>query len=105
MWWVNYRWLVEILTEANLHRMKSSDRRMHQVSWYRNSYGAMSFIIKYRTAVYLSSVVKLPKDKKVYVIGEKGIEEELEEEGFQHLGGTVSLASPQFILSVFDTIS
>jgi len=42
----------------------------------------------YASAVYLSSVAKLSKDRKVYVIGEGGMEEELEEEGFQHLGGT-----------------
>jgi len=41
--------------------------------------------------VYLSSVIKLPKDKKVYVIGMKGLEEELREEGFVCLGGTVGL--------------
>jgi 4-nitrophenyl phosphatase len=43
------------------------------------------------SAVYLSSVVKLPKDKKVYVIGESGVEHELREEGIQHVGGTVRL--------------
>ncbi|KAF8508159.1 HAD-like domain-containing protein [Gautieria morchelliformis] len=42
----------------------------------------------YASAVYLSSVVKLPKDKKVYVIGESGLEHELREEGIQHVGGT-----------------
>jgi ribonucleotide monophosphatase NagD (HAD superfamily) len=43
----------------------------------------------YATAVYLSTVLKLPKDKKVYVIGQDGLEAELDEEGVQHIGGTV----------------
>ncbi|KAF7329669.1 4-nitrophenylphosphatase [Mycena kentingensis (nom. inval.)] len=42
----------------------------------------------YAAAVYISSVVKLPKDKKVYVIGMKGMEEELHEEGVSFIGGT-----------------
>lgn len=33
-------------------------------------------------------MVKLPSDKKVYVIGESGIEEELRNEGVQYFGGT-----------------
>jgi len=33
--------------------------------------------------------MKLPKDKKVYVIGMAGIEEELREEGVSFIGGTV----------------
>ncbi|KAJ7291441.1 HAD-like domain-containing protein [Mycena rebaudengoi] len=41
----------------------------------------------YAAAVYISSVMKLPKDKKVYVIGMKGMEEELHEEGVTFLGG------------------
>ncbi|EGO01264.1 hypothetical protein SERLA73DRAFT_179405 [Serpula lacrymans var. lacrymans S7.3] len=42
----------------------------------------------YASAVYISSVMKLPKDKKVYVIGMSGIEEELREEGVSFIGGT-----------------
>ncbi|KAJ7201101.1 HAD-like domain-containing protein [Mycena pura] len=42
----------------------------------------------YAAAVYISSVIKLPKDKKVYVIGMKGLEEELRDEGVSFLGGT-----------------
>ncbi|KAG1847874.1 HAD-like domain-containing protein [Suillus subalutaceus] len=42
----------------------------------------------YASAVYISSVMKLPKDKKVYVIGMAGIEEELREEGVSFIGGT-----------------
>ncbi|KAL0945922.1 hypothetical protein HGRIS_012203 [Hohenbuehelia grisea] len=42
----------------------------------------------YASAVYLSSVVKLPKDQKVYVIGMAGMEEELREEGIAYVGGT-----------------
>jgi len=33
--------------------------------------------------------MKLPKDKKVYVVGMSGIEEELREEGIAYIGGTV----------------
>lgn len=33
--------------------------------------------------------MKLPKDKKVYVIGMSGLEEELREEGISFTGGTV----------------
>ncbi|KXN83812.1 4-nitrophenylphosphatase [Leucoagaricus sp. SymC.cos] len=42
----------------------------------------------YAAAVYISSVVKLPKDKKVYVIGQAGLEEELQDEGIAFIGGT-----------------
>ena len=39
--------------------------------------------------------MKMPKDKKVYVIGMAGLEEELEEEGVTHIGGTVSMPPTQ----------
>ncbi|KAH7101688.1 p-nitrophenyl phosphatase [Auriculariales sp. MPI-PUGE-AT-0066] len=42
----------------------------------------------YASAVYISSVMQLPKDKKVYVIGEAGLEEELANEGLSFVGGT-----------------
>lgn len=42
----------------------------------------------YAAAVYISTVVKLPKDKKVYVVGMSGVEEELQNEGVQFIGGT-----------------
>ncbi|KAJ3490611.1 hypothetical protein NLI96_g1302 [Meripilus lineatus] len=42
----------------------------------------------FAAAVYISSVIKLPKEKKVYVIGMSGLEEELQEEGIVTLGGT-----------------
>jgi len=42
----------------------------------------------FASAVYISTVLKLPKDQKVYVIGEMGLEHELDEEGIQHIGGT-----------------
>lgn len=45
----------------------------------------------YAAAVYISSVIKLPKEKKVYVIGQAGLEEELRDEGVSFLGGTVPI--------------
>jgi len=42
----------------------------------------------FASAVYLSSVVQLPKDMKVYVIGMAGLEEELRDEGIAYIGGT-----------------
>ncbi|KAG1740544.1 HAD-like domain-containing protein [Suillus paluster] len=44
----------------------------------------------YASAVYISSVTKLRKVKKVYVIGMAGIEEELREEGVSFIGGTIA---------------
>lgn len=38
--------------------------------------------------------MKLPKDKKVYVIGMSGVEEELHNEGVSYIGGTVSMHVP-----------
>lgn len=42
----------------------------------------------YSAAIYISRVLELPREKKVYVIGEAGIEEELASEGVQFFGGT-----------------
>jgi len=39
--------------------------------------------------------MKLPKDKKVYVVGMSGIEEELREEGVAYIGGTVRALQEQ----------
>lgn len=50
----------------------------------------------YASATYLNQFVKLPKDKKVWVMGESGIEEELEELGYQHIGGTDSRLDEKF---------
>lgn len=52
----------------------------------------------YASAVYISSVLRLPRDEKVYVIGGAGMEEDLDEEGIKHLGGTVSERS---VISVY----
>lgn len=42
----------------------------------------------YSSAVYLSKVLNFPKDKKVLVVGESGMEEELREAGINFIGGT-----------------
>ena len=48
--------------------------------------------------MYISSVIKMPKDKKVFVIGMGGLEEELCNEGIQYIGGTVCV-TPRFALA------
>lgn len=43
----------------------------------------------YSAAIYISRILKLPAGKnKVFVVGEAGIEQELESEGIPHIGGT-----------------
>ena len=48
------------------------------------------FTSAFASAAYLKNVLKFPEDKKVYVIGEKGIEDELDDVGIKRAGGTVS---------------
>lgn len=48
------------------------------------------FSSAYATAAYLKTILNFPADKKVYVIGEKGVEDELDSVGIRHCGGTVS---------------
>ncbi|POW05073.1 hypothetical protein PSTT_09949 [Puccinia striiformis] len=42
----------------------------------------------YATALYLKRILKFPDHKKVYVIGEKGLEDELASENLKFCGGT-----------------
>jgi hypothetical protein len=42
----------------------------------------------------LKNVLKFPQDKKAYVIGERGLEEELDAVGIKHSGGTVRTPLP-----------
>lgn len=52
----------------------------------------------YAAAVYLSTVINFPKDKKVFVIGMEGLEEELANEGISFIGGTVCILHQLFII-------
>ncbi|KAG7548928.1 hypothetical protein FFLO_03220 [Filobasidium floriforme] len=42
----------------------------------------------FASALYLAKILNFPKDKKVYVIGMKGLEEELDAVGVAHCGGS-----------------
>ncbi|EGV65003.1 4-nitrophenylphosphatase [Yamadazyma tenuis] len=42
----------------------------------------------YATAIYVNKILKLPTDQKIWILGEKGIEEELQELGYTTLGGS-----------------
>lgn len=42
----------------------------------------------YASAVYIDKILKLPKNKKIWVLGEEGIERELHELGYTTIGGT-----------------
>ncbi|KAK4046186.1 hypothetical protein OIV83_006261 [Microbotryomycetes sp. JL201] len=46
------------------------------------------FSSAWASAAYLKKVLNFPDDKKVYVVGEKGIEDELDLFGIKHCGGT-----------------
>lgn len=42
----------------------------------------------YATAIYINKILQLPTDQKIWVLGEKGIEDELKELGYETLGGS-----------------
>lgn len=46
------------------------------------------FSSAYATAAYLKDVLRLPTDRKAYVVGMNGLEDELDANGIQHIGGT-----------------
>lgn len=48
----------------------------------------------YSAAVYLREVVQFPADKKVLIVGESGMEEELTEAGIAWVGGTTNSGVP-----------
>lgn len=50
----------------------------------------------YASATYLHQFIKLPLDKKVWVMGESGIEEELKELGYTSIGGTDARLDEKF---------
>lgn len=49
----------------------------------------------YASAVYINKILKLPTDKKVWVLGESGIEQELHDLGYETLGGTDPLLAEE----------
>lgn len=42
----------------------------------------------YASAIYIDKILQLPKEKKIWVLGEKGIEVELSELGYTTIGGS-----------------
>ena len=55
------------------------------------------FSSAFATAVYLRNILDFPKDKRVYVIGESGIVDELKAVGIESTGASVSeLGHPCF---------
>src|ERR1700738_1228119 len=58
----------------------------------------------YSAAIYLSRVLNFPKHKKVYVLGEHGVEEELEAEGISYTGGTSPLDRADFEEADYENI-
>ncbi|CAG8634453.1 4130_t:CDS:2 [Gigaspora rosea] len=47
------------------------------------------FCSSYASAYYLKNVLKFPKEKKIYIVGESGIADELALEGIRHCGLSV----------------
>lgn len=47
--------------------------------------------------MYIAKVLKMPKDKRVYVIGQDGLEEELDNLGIARCGGTVRIFASSLI--------
>lgn len=62
------------------------------------------FSSAFATAVYLNTIVNFPSDKKVFVIGESGIVDELNDVGIQCKGHSVGLAAylPLIVLPTND---
>ncbi|ODV85742.1 hypothetical protein CANARDRAFT_27836 [[Candida] arabinofermentans NRRL YB-2248] len=100
--WLGDHLLPKIIETLNLlrsHNKKvifvtnnSTKSRENYVSKFENfglkvSKGEI-FSSSFASAVYISTILKLPKDKKIWVLGQSGIEDELKEVGYTTIGGT-----------------
>ncbi|KAL6715687.1 p-nitrophenyl phosphatase [Lecanora helva] len=60
----------------------------------------------YSAAIYISRILQLPPDKKtVYVLGEAGIESELDSENIRHIGGTDPSLNREMEKADYDSIA
>ncbi|KAJ3202218.1 hypothetical protein HK099_001952 [Clydaea vesicula] len=62
------------------------------------------FSSAYAAAVYIKKIIKLPKEKRIYIIGMNGISEELESQDLSWFGGSDEVVSEDEKLNSFADI-
>ncbi|KTW31064.1 4-nitrophenylphosphatase [Pneumocystis jirovecii RU7] len=63
------------------------------------------FSSSYSAALYLKNIVKFPKEKKVYILGEEGVEKELDRQGIKYIGGTDPVERKDIKIEDFENLN